>query len=185
MTTAYSFEQIEAYLRSLGPLYLLGLVGRPDNLFIAKFEAAQSGKEALINWNLANAGGYGFPERINSQGVAEKGYLRSTITDLYRAVLYKFPETDLQTVYQYLYELIIEDHVYSFVCSDIHKRVYMTGVGKIIYLYKPYRADLDEYGVDCSKLLTTQMNIQYHSTIQQMAHLITIPNADTCPKPAV
>ena len=74
---------------------------------------------------------------------------RRTISDIYRIVLYYYPNSKLSQVYKFLMELISEDRIGSAICEKLKKRVYRGTVNEIYNTDGFFNSSpIDEYGIN-------------------------------------
>lgn len=140
MAHKHTFKQIKEHIRKQTPLKLTGL--KKDDLgdmtltkFLDKFFNDYNQNRNTLNQN------------STVQTVAG---LRRTIEDIYRIVIYYFPNASLSFVYKRIIHLIANDKVGSAICKVLHKRVYR---GTSDYESEGFlnSAQTDEFGIDFSE----------------------------------
>lgn len=139
MEQPYTFKQIKDYIKAQPELMLAGLEERPTaniKKFMENFFTTYNSK-----YNTVYVG----------NGHAQTGVQkRRSICDIYRVMLYYFPNLTITTCYSTLYELIAENKVLSAICHVLKVRVYRavhTGEKGTVN-----SALTDEFGVDIKKL---------------------------------
>lgn len=175
MTTVYSFKQIEDYIRSLGWI-TLDSIEYEDGL--AKANTIRKVVDLFIK-NMRES------DRFNERGENEGYYTRSTIKDIYRAVIKKIPHARLQKVYEKVYKRLGRKNVYSFVCEDIKKRVYENDDGKYSPFFLAHPSQLtDEFGVELLPLMQKfAPNFLKFTENPDDLELTHIPNVNASDKP--
>lgn len=136
MPHKYNFKKIKAHIKSLPPLKLSG-IGKSDidegtwKAFLERFFSYYN-----RNFN-TNQGG----------AIQTRAGKRRSITDIYRIILYYFPDVRITEVYKELIILISKKVCCSAICGDTGLRVYRghQGYDTTGFLNS---ALTDEYGVD-------------------------------------
>lgn len=133
-----SMEEIQEYIKAMGWLRCTEL-SQDEEVSIVDVKSAVKVFLLYCENNINEI------REIDSNGNLLKTFYRRTITDIYRACLYYFPECNLEDVYNALFSLVKERQVRMFRCPDLDRVVYHWYESDIIFYSFKHK---DEYGTD-------------------------------------